>query len=507
MGLRGEAAIPLLAPCFDLDAVVMHPRALTTLDDHQALDFLLSRIDYERIVPTPYGQREFKLDRMRALLAAIGNPQDAYPIVHIAGTKGKGSTAVMLASVLTASRRRTGLFSSPHLWRVEERIAVDRVPCSSAQFAGLIRRLAPHVAELDQHAAAETPAEGGPTYFEILTAAALLHFAEQRVDAAVLEVGLGGRLDSTNVCAPELTIITSISFDHMRQLGATLAQIATEKAGIIKPGVPLISGVVGHEPRDVIRQISTERGAPVWELEREFAYDYRPPAVGWESGTQEMAAPASFDFRWLGPSGASETSPGNPRLAPAMGPATTWPLPLLGRHQAANAALVLAAVAWLRLRGWQISDESLRAGLRAVRWPARLEVVRRSPTIVLDAAHNVASVEALLAALQESFPQRPRHLVFATTKEKEIAGMLRLLLPWFDSVVLTRYCSNPRGVPVEELAATVASLDNRTVMLAESPQAACQLVRRNLVGDDLIVVTGSFFIAAEMRTAIDRAPW
>ena len=314
------------------------PSSATANERDPAIDFLLRRIDYERVTTSPYGQREFKLERMRALLEAADNPHARYPIVHVAGTKGKGSTAAMLASILTATGRRTGLFSSPHLWRVEERIAIDRRPCDSQEFAKLLRRLQPVVAALDQQAAAESPPESGPTYFEILTAAALLHFAEQKVDMAVLEVGLGGRLDSTNVCSPEVAIITNISFDHMKQLGHTLSLIAAEKAGIIKSGIPVVSGVVDPEPREVIRRIAAERGAPLCELSRDFNFDYLPPPVTGAVDRASECRRAHFNFFSTSPRQRENDATDHDDAA-RLDERRQLPLPLLGRHQAANAAI------------------------------------------------------------------------------------------------------------------------------------------------------------------------
>jgi dihydrofolate synthase/folylpolyglutamate synthase len=237
-----------------------------------ALALLWERIDYERASGIVYGESEYKLDRMRELLARLGDPQSSAPIIHVAGTKGKGSTAAMIAAVLSAAGYRTGLFSSPHLTRVEERMAIDGQPCPEGEFVELARRLRPIVAEMDA-LAARTPGEVGPTYFELTTALALLHFAAQKVDAMVLEVGMGGRLDSTNVCASTVAVITSISFDHTRQLGHTLALIAREKAGIIKPGVPVVSGVIADEPRNVIEEVSRRQRSPIVQLGRDFDFD------------------------------------------------------------------------------------------------------------------------------------------------------------------------------------------------------------------------------------------
>lgn len=462
-----------------------------------ALAFLLARIDYERTVGIPYGTREFKLDRMRRLLDRLGNPQNGLQIVHIAGTKGKGSTAAMIAAVLSASGFQTGLFSSPHLDRVEERLTIDGQPCSADELSELVDELRPVVADFDAAASLDDGAETGPTYFELTTAMALMHFARRGVDVAVLEVGLGGRLDSTNVCQPMVAVITSISFDHMKQLGNTLAEIAREKAGIIKSGVSVVSGVVTDEPRQVIERIAQERGATLHQLGRDFDFVYRPPRE-----VQAAAEMGQMDYRELSAQ-ADSTTNGQSHTNLTC---SKIELRLLGRHQAANAAVALATLGELRRQGWQIPEQAIRTGLQSVRWPARVEVVARRPTVVIDAGHNEASIAALLATLEESFSARRRILVFATTQEKDVRGMLRQLLPSFDHVLFTRYTNNPRGVPAEELQALARELSGQEYSICADPAAAWHEVHLLAAADDLVCITGSFFIAAEMRGQIDSRP-
>jgi dihydrofolate synthase/folylpolyglutamate synthase len=456
-------------------------------DREAAIGFLLSRIDYERTSAVPYGRRDFELDRMRALLARLGDPQTTLPIVHIAGTKGKGSTAAMIAAILTAAGYRTGLYTSPHLERVEERIVVDGQPCSAAELAGLTRRVRPAVLALDEAAAAADEGTHGPTYFEILTALALVHFADRQVDIAVLEVGLGGRLDSTNACQSIVSVITSISFDHTRQLGNTLSAIAGEKAGIIKRHVPVVSGVVDDEPRQVIAAAAQRHASPLACLGVDFDFTYHRP-----EHLETAAACGHIDFRC--------------RVGGQVQEMRRVALQLIGFHQGANAAVALATVDVLRRQGWQISEEAARRSLAQVSWPARVEVLRRRPTIVLDAAHNVASVAAFLRVLEECFAPSRRLLVFATTRDKDVRGMLRLVLPKFDQVIFTRYLNNPRGVPPEELDALAAEWSDSPRWICADPLAAwrqaCALAR----ADCLIGITGSFFIAAEMRAAIGNVP-
>jgi dihydrofolate synthase/folylpolyglutamate synthase len=446
-----------------------------------ALDFLLGRIDYERSVAVPYGEREYRLDRMRELLERLDRPDRRYPIVHVAGTKGKGSTAAMAAAALSACGLTTGLYTSPHLEHLEERFCVDGVPCDGDELATLVEQLKPVVAAMDDEAHRRSPAESGPTYFELTTAIALLLFARRECDAAVLEVGMGGRLDSTNVCQATVSVITSISYDHTKQLGETLAEIAWEKAGIIKAGVPVVSGVTGHEARAVVERVAKERGGRLVQRSREFDFAYRPPAH-----LEREPSRGELDF----------TLDDGMRRAVWNG----VQLGLAGRHQAANAATALAVVEELRRLGWNLGESDVRRGLAELHWPARVQVIARRPCVVLDAAHNTASIEALLTTLEESFTVRRKFLLFATTQEKDVGGMLRLLLPKFDRVVLTRYAQNPRGVPVETLAAIATMTHYDNWQTAADPSEAWDAVHRlSPSADDLVCITGSFFIAAQVQ--------
>jgi dihydrofolate synthase / folylpolyglutamate synthase len=451
--------------------------------EDEATRFLLSRVDFERTTNVPYPQRDFRLDRMRRLLARLGDPQHALSIVHIAGTKGKGSTAATIASILRAAGYRTGLYSSPHLDRVEERLAIDGEPCPAHELADLVQRIRPAVESMDREPVDGPSASNRPTYFEIITALALLRFAEHRVEAAVLEVGLGGRLDSTNVCQPLVSVITSISFDHMQQLGNTLASIAREKAGIIKAGVPVVSGVTDAEPREMIADIARERDSRLIELSRDFDFQYTPPR-----DLQDTPSLGSIDFQC--------------RAAGLQGELRAIELSLVGKHQAANAAVALVTIFELIRQGWKIDEQAIRRGLAQVSWPARVELIGRHPAIILDAAHNRASVEALVASLAASFSPSPRLAIFGTSRDKDARGMLEVLLPKFDEVILTQYVNNPRAVRPEKLDALAAELSSRPRHVTSDPAAAWQLACARATPDHLICIAGSFFLAAEMRAAI-----
>jgi dihydrofolate synthase/folylpolyglutamate synthase len=434
------------------------------------MKFWFGRINYEVKSPRP---RDLTLERMRELLARLGNPQERFRIVHVAGSKGKGSTSALLASILGRAGYRTGLFTSPHLVHVEERIQIDHTPIAATDLVRLME---------DIQAAAASPngLEPSLTFFEIATALGFLQFARQRVDIAVIEVGLGGRFDSTNVCQPLVSIITSISFDHTQYLGNTLAQIAMEKAGIVKPGRPCLSGVRAPEARAVIERICRERGAPMRQVERDFRFEHEPARIGEESD-QPARVHVRADREW-------------PRME----------VGLAGAHQAANAALAVAAVEELRPQGVAIDDQSVAAGLAHVHWPARLEVLGRRPLVLLDCAHNVASAQALVDALRVSVPDRTpggrRWLIFAGSRDKDLAGMLRTLAPEFDEVILTRYTLSPRGAAPAELASLLPPCTR-----ARCCAAAVEAWRttRGLAGPrDLICVAGSVFLAGELRPIV-----
>lgn len=431
----------------------------------QALSFWFGRINYEVRTPQP---GDLKLDRMRALLRVLGDPQQRFRIVHVAGSKGKGSTSAMLASILRSSGYRTGLFTSPHLSGVEERIQVDGVSITAEELTALMSDIRAAAGESDAQA---------PTFFEIATALGFLHFARRRVDVAVVEVGLGGRFDSTNVCQPLVSLITSISFDHTRQLGNTLASIAMEKAGIVKPGRPVVSGVTLPEPRQMIESISAERRAPLRELGRDFHFTYEPGRVGVQAERLPRVEIVTETRRW-----------------PAM------ELRLLGEHQAANAAVAVACVEELRHQGLRIDDHAVAAGLAGVHWPARLEVVQQRPIVILDCAHNIASAQAVVDTLLVSFPPSRRVLIFAGSNDKDLAGMLRVLTPHFDQLYLTSYSLSPRSVPPEQLATMLDGSVPFTI--CDDAKAAWQAARMAASPDDLICITGSVFLAGELRPEV-----
>lgn len=441
-----------------------------------ALSFLYSRLNYER-TGMPRIPSELRLGRMRRLLRRLGDPQDALRIVHVAGTKGKGSTSAMIASALSASGVVTGLFCSPHLHRLEERFRIDGREASSDDLIALVDAVRPAVEEFDSSVTHHR--HRGPTFFEVTTAMGLLHFARKKTGAVVLEVGMGGRLDSTNCVRPLVSVITSISFDHTKQLGTTLAAIATEKAGILKRNRPAVIGVRGGEAREAIRLVAHHRNTPLREIDVDFHYTFEPPYLPLERPTPVRARVWTWNREW----GAIEP-------------------PLLGPHQAHNAAVALATLDALGEHGIDVDEAAVRRGWSTLRWPARVEVVGESPWLVIDGAHNVASAKALADTLLMCFPNVPRTLVFGSSREKDYVGQLRELLPLFDRVITSRYLENPRSVPPEELVSAIHELSGISAEVAPSPALALDSARRCTPEKGLICVTGSLFLAAEVRALV-----
>lgn len=459
----------------------------------------------------PYSAADLRLDRMRELLDRLGRPDRDLPVVHVAGTKGKGSTAAMVAAVLTSAGYRCGLFTSPHLHGVEERFSVDGHAMPAQELVSLLEQMRPAVEEMDRQAAVR--GELGPTFFELTTALAWLHFRGAGAQIAVLEVGLGGRLDSTNVCEPLVAVVTSISLDHTRQLGYTLTAIAREKAGIVKPGVPVVSGVTGPEPRTVIREVAGEMGCRLQELGQDFDFEYSPPRH-----LEQSPSAGSFVFRPLTgavpPPSASVSAP-----APATLPCESFktrsdplrlteplPLALPGRHQAANATVALAVIQELVRLGWSINESDIGRALGNMSWPARVEVLSRRPAVIVDAAHNVASAAALIETLRESFEVGRRYLVFGAAADKDIPGMLRVLMPHFERSYFTRSASNPRAAAAEEILSAAQEVSDRPCSVFQSPADAFRAACAAATVEDLICVTGSFYLAAEVRAIVADAP-
>ena len=430
----------------------------------EAIEYLHSLTDYEKRRIERYTPETLDLSRVQRLLDALGNPHRAYPSVHIAGTKGKGSTAAMIESALRAAGYRTGLYTSPHLHTFRERIRVGGELISREEVVALVEEIRPLVAQVP-----------GVTTFEAITAMAFAYFARRGVEMLVAEVGLGGRLDATNVLLPEVSVITSLSLDHTYLLGSTLPEIAREKAGIIKPGVPVVSAPQRPEAIHVIEQVSQEREAPLVEVGRDWA---------WDPGPFDLEG-QSFTVR--------RVRDGGRELA-----GTYW-IPLLGRHQLENGTTALAALQVLMDRGFGLGRSAVEEGLRTVEWPGRMEVLGRDPLAVADCAHNPYSAQTLRAALEEWFPGVRWVLVFGASADKDIAGMLRALLPITDYLIVTR-SEHPRAAAPIELADIAASVGGGAEV-AVNVRRALQRALAALEPGGGLLFTGSIFLVAEVREA------
>ncbi len=444
----------------------------------EAVTYLESLINYERLSNYPY-KTSMKLDRMRGFLAQIGNPHEQFPSLHVAGSKGKGSTCAFLYSILRAAGYRVGLYTSPHLVEVRERIRVcpsrrsqgagregggsDWI--SEAEFAELVAWLRPRAE------AFATQSSWGPlTYFEQLTAVAFEYFSRQHVDVVVLEVGLGGRLDATNVVAPRVCGIMPISLDHMAILGETITEIAREKAGILKAGIPAVLAPQPSEVGGVFRRVAEQVGAPLRWLGSDLRY-----AEESHDGFSQRFAVVTGQHRIE----QLETA-------------------LLGRHQLDNVTTAIGMVEVLREQGWRISDEAIRCGVAEAAWPGRMEVVRRRPTIMLDGAHNAASAQALADALLRHGMGKGVMLVLGMADDKDVRGMVRALVPLSRRVVVTRI-NSPRSLSPEHLRQEVLAVGNLPCVVTGNIEQALGAALSAAGSDEVIVVTGSLYLVGAVR--------
>ncbi len=420
----------------------------------EALDYLDSFVNHEKNLPRNYSS-DLSLDRITRLLSSLGEPHRRYPAIHVAGTKGKGSTCAFIASILKASGVRTGLYTSPHLLSICERIQVNGEPISEDDFASMLTRIRPVVAP-------ET------TYFDLLTACAFFYFQEEGVDAAVVEVGLGGRLDSTNVLLPEVTVITPISLDHMEQLGDTVEAISREKAGIIKQNVPVVLAPQLPEAAVVIAETSAVRRAPLHRVDQEvFVSRLEPRADGVRVSFQTPE-----------------------RIYPEV------VIPLLGRHQAGNAITAVRAVElWSRQRSVCGTTVVCR-GLQEVVWPGRCQLVQGRPPILLDGAHNAASFEVLRRTVLEVFPGKKVWLVLGISAGKDLAGICGLLSRTDWKILVTRAAVSRAESP-EKIAEILREKGNREPAVYESVEKALKQAQSEADPNDLILVSGSLFMVAD----------
>ncbi len=435
-----------------------------------AVRYLHERVNFERMRVVRYDESMFKLDRMRRLLRALGDPHEQIRTVHVAGTVGKGSTAAMIASMLQGCGYGVGVYTSPHLIDVRERVTINRQLIGKTDFTELTRIIAQAASKLRLE----------PTFFELLTALAFKHFADEAVDIAVIETGLGGRLDSTNLITPEVAVITQIDYDHMHMLGDTLTQIAREKAGILKRRVPALTIEQPPEVESVLRETAEKLAAPLRTVNKDIEFSYR--------------------------FGASENLGPHTRVCLLTDTSQFMhlPVPLPGEHQALNCGLALAAIDTLKASGFSFPEVALHKGLADTVTPGRMELVWTQPRILIDGAHNPAAVRALMRCVGAYVPYDSMICIFGCCEDKDVLAMLDRLALGGDKVIFTRAKGNPRAAEPEELHRRFSDRSGKMSQVAATLPEALDLATRAVGRDDLICITGSFYLAGEAKKHLEQ---
>jgi len=457
-------------------APVPPKQTVPTMSYQAAVKYLYDRVDVERMHAARVSRDVFKLDRMRAILALLDNPHEAVRCIHVAGTKGKGSTCEMTAACLESCGYTVGIYTSPHLVDIRERIRINRRLISHADFTTTAQKVAEAAASL-------SPDAGLPTFFELITAMCFQYFADQAVDLAVIECGLGGRLDSTNVITPLVSAVTSISLDHTQLLGSTVELIAREKAGIFKPGVPALT--VQHVPSvtAVFREVASTVGAPLQVVGEDIDFSHRHDAGSGRPRHGEKNIPPVTRIS----------------LSTRRSSYEHIPVPLKGEHQAHNCGLALAILDKLTERGMDINHAKVIHGLESVQLPGRMEIVSDSPRILLDGAHNPESVKCLMKALGSHIGYDSIVVVFGCAADKDIRGILQQLSLGADKVIFTRAAGNARAADQKDLCRMYADICGKGCQHAENLEEALKLARRAVGRGDLICVTGSFYLVGEAK--------
>ena len=434
-----------------------------------ALKFLFSQTDYEQMLRVRYNRDTFSLDRMRVLLKKLGDPQEKIRTVHIAGTKGKGSTATMLAQMLRACGHKVGLYTSPHIVDIRERITINGDMISRAALTRLINKAERHIKSM---------ADDKPTFFEIFTALAFVHFAAEKVDIAVVEAGLGGRLDSTNVLKPEVCGLTSISLDHTAQLGGTVGKIAEEKAGIFKRDIPVVSVPQIPEAKRALRKAAKTSKSQLLFTGEDIEFSYRVESSR-RDGCHARVCLTTPQSRF-----------------------EHLPVPLLGEHQALNCGLALALLDQLKSKGLDIDDELAIEGLGEVKVPGRMEIIHESPRILVDGAHNAASIQALMRAIGQHIPYDSMVMVFGCAVDKDIDGMMDQIATGADKVIFTQAKSFARSAKPKDLALAYQERCDRVGQIAETLEEAIIIAQSAASREDIICVTGSFYLVGEAKKIV-----
>jgi dihydrofolate synthase/folylpolyglutamate synthase len=434
-----------------------------------ALKYLFAQTDYEQMLRVRYNRDTFSLSRMRSLMKSLGDPHRKIRTVHIAGTKGKGSTATMLANMLQACHYKVGLYTSPHIIDVRERIQVNGTMISQAALTRLICHVEPTI---------EKMADDKPTFFEIFTGLAFRHFADMEVDVAVIETGLGGRLDSTNVLKPAVCGFTSISKDHTHQLGSTLTKIAAEKAGILKSNTPAVSVPQEPEAKRALQKAAKASKAQLMFTGEDIEFSFRVESSR-ENGCHARVCLTTPRSRF-----------------------EHLPVPLLGEHQALNCGLALALLDQLKGQGMEISDQAAIQGLAGVYLPGRMEMVRDDPRVLVDGAHNAASMRALMRAIGQHIPYDSMVMVFGCAGDKDITGMMAEIATGADKVIFTQATNNPRAAKPRELAEVYEEITGRVGQVADDFADAVRIAHSAVSREDLICICGSFCLVGEAKAML-----
>ncbi|MBN2148178.1 MAG: bifunctional folylpolyglutamate synthase/dihydrofolate synthase [Anaerolineales bacterium] len=442
----------------------------------ETLDYIYSFVDYSIQHMSSYQPGQYNLTRMWQFIEALDNPQKRYPIIHVAGTKGKGSVSALCASALQAAGYRAGFYSSPHLDDYAERIQINGHLIPHADLVELVAEIKPKIEDIKYL-----------TTFEITTALAFLYFARQNVDVAVIEVGLGGRLDATNVVQPVVSVITSLSYDHQYVLGNTLTEIAGEKAGIIKQGVPVVSAPQMEEARLVIEKVAQEQNAPLALVGRDYLF----APVSHSLDNQSLVV-------WSPPEQGVFVASVTPDDV-EEGDHARLTIPLLGYHQGVNAAVAYATLQVVRHQGLQVSEAAIREGFAHVSWPGRFEILSRQPPVVVDCAHNRDSALRLRQALDDYFPVLPVVMVFGASEDKDVQGMFKELMPRVESVIAAK-SFHPRAMEPQILVDLAHQFGKPAILVRDVADALDEAIRQ-AGSEALVLATGSIFVASGVRIA------
>ncbi len=431
----------------------------------QALDYLYSFIDYSLTRNLRYSAEKFNLSRMAAFMQLLGNPQDDYKVIHVAGTKGKGSTSAMLTSILTSAGYKTGFYSSPHVLVFNERIRVGDQLISNQELVDLVETVKPVVPLVEEL-----------TTFEIITGMAFIFLRQQKVDSAVIEVGMGGRLDATNVVSPLLSVITSISHDHMKVLGSTLSKIASEKAGIIKPGLPVVISPQKKSAEATILAVAKEKGSAA--LQSELIFQIQP-------GKHSLDGQS---FRFI---------PVKGNALKLDQPSAEFFMPLIGDHQLENARTAYVAVQILKEKDFNLPEEQIKAGFMNINWPGRMEVISREPLIIVDGAHNRDSFLKLKNTIDKYLPDKKKILIFGASEDKEVELMLGRINSSIDELIITK-ALHPRALEGEIIAVKAEKL-NMNYRITSSVEDAISQALHDYNDQSVILAAGSIFIAGAVK--------